>query len=339
MSLLEKLPTEILERVFLFCLNFDMPRASPVLCGKLSSQHVYVEAVMAALDPTWEESYARIKGGAPADCEMDESIAGCPYIQSALFRCRWASLQILQRAESAWLRRAASVKRSVVIGQQLIDPPDSVISDQWEGSADDALQHRSSIWRWIDKDKDDLFEADYEYMCNVATGLQCAEMESLPWIPAPPQPPRGLLSIRSATEIPESLLKGPWTTEMVKHLFWFARAGAQVDWLDSTSGEVATAGLHTAIDQGNLPVLFLFHCLGIQEGLSIPLLRSAMNSGDGDRLTVMTRLMYMLVNTRLNAEWGIELMKMQDEAGRRGRSSDFIEAVHYRWSTMIQLNS
>lgn len=39
-------------------------------------------------------------------------------------------------------------------------------------------------------------------------------------------------------EIPHSLLRGPWSEERLKHLFWFVRAGAEIRWTDSTSGEV-----------------------------------------------------------------------------------------------------
>jgi hypothetical protein len=48
MSALEKLPTELLETVFLYCLNLDLPRASPVIGGKLGSEVVYLRTVVSA---------------------------------------------------------------------------------------------------------------------------------------------------------------------------------------------------------------------------------------------------------------------------------------------------
>lgn len=43
--------------------------------------------------------------------------------------------------------------------------------------------------------------------------------------------------VKNSVEVPEKLLLGPWTEEMVKHLFWLIKAGARVDFL-TTSGEV-----------------------------------------------------------------------------------------------------
>ena len=54
MSALEKLPTELLETVFLYCMNLDLARSSPVIAGKLSSELMYSRTVIAAFGPTWD---------------------------------------------------------------------------------------------------------------------------------------------------------------------------------------------------------------------------------------------------------------------------------------------
>lgn len=46
------------------------------------------------------------------------------------------------------------------------------------------------------------------------------------------------LKIHPQTEIPESLLRGPWSPDMVMYLFWLIRAGARIDYSASTNGEV-----------------------------------------------------------------------------------------------------
>ena len=58
MSLLERLPTELLEEIFLYSMNLDLPRSSPVIGGKLSSEVVYIRTVLAAFENTWEWYYA-----------------------------------------------------------------------------------------------------------------------------------------------------------------------------------------------------------------------------------------------------------------------------------------
>jgi hypothetical protein len=47
------------------------------------------------------------------------------------------------------------------------------------------------------------------------------------------------LDVAEGTQIPISLLMGPWDEDALKYLFWFVNAGAQIDWVSSTSGEVS----------------------------------------------------------------------------------------------------
>lgn len=49
------------------------------------------------------------------------------------------------------------------------------------------------------------------------------------------------VDVANGLEIPESLLLGPWTEEMVRYLYWLVRGGAELNWLTSTSGEVSQA--------------------------------------------------------------------------------------------------
>lgn len=54
MSALEKLPTELLQHIFLYCLDLNLPRASPILAGNLSSPSIYSQTIIAAFWPTWD---------------------------------------------------------------------------------------------------------------------------------------------------------------------------------------------------------------------------------------------------------------------------------------------
>ena len=60
MSQLEKLPAELLEQVYLHAMNINLPRASPIIGAKLSSDSIYHKTVMAAFSPTW--NYWRKRG-------------------------------------------------------------------------------------------------------------------------------------------------------------------------------------------------------------------------------------------------------------------------------------
>jgi hypothetical protein len=49
------------------------------------------------------------------------------------------------------------------------------------------------------------------------------------------------IDFAGGVEIPRSLLLGPWTEEMIRHLYWMVKGGAQLNWLTSTSGEVCSS--------------------------------------------------------------------------------------------------
>ena len=51
--------------------------------------------------------------------------------------------------------------------------------------------------------------------------------------------------------VPEKLLNGPWTTEKCDFLEMLLRGNASVDWVGTTSGEIAEEGLTQALREGN----------------------------------------------------------------------------------------
>jgi len=46
------------------------------------------------------------------------------------------------------------------------------------------------------------------------------------------------LGVHRQTEIPTSLLSGPWTEQNIELLFWLVRGGAMIDYSNSSAGEV-----------------------------------------------------------------------------------------------------
>lgn len=83
---LERLPTELLEKIFLFSLNFDLPRSSPIIGSKLSNHHIYITAATAIFDPTWRYTYRRSneQGRAILDIGNTEVVPGDPELQVRL---------------------------------------------------------------------------------------------------------------------------------------------------------------------------------------------------------------------------------------------------------------
>lgn len=80
MSDLEKLPTELLEKVFLYCLNLNLPGSSPIIAAKLSSPTVFIQTVMAAFGPTWHDF---VSSKQPPAEEVEDG-----YLQVSIFKVR-----------------------------------------------------------------------------------------------------------------------------------------------------------------------------------------------------------------------------------------------------------
>jgi hypothetical protein len=109
MSFLEKLPTELLEKVFLYCMNLELPRASPVIAAKLSSDIVYLHTIISAFGPTWDRWHGRrkrflgLKGREPD--KINDTFEGDPKLQSAILSLRWATLSRLLGAKDTWVKK------------------------------------------------------------------------------------------------------------------------------------------------------------------------------------------------------------------------------------------
>ena len=58
-------------------MNLDLPRASPIIAGKLSSRLTIVEAITNAFSSTWEYYYELVKGNGSTRTQ----ISGDPKLQ------------------------------------------------------------------------------------------------------------------------------------------------------------------------------------------------------------------------------------------------------------------
>lgn len=79
MSNLEKLPTELMVEIFFHSMNIDLPRSSPVIAGKLTSELVYIRTVIEVFGPTWKEGYGNYKSARANSYFYEEyQISGFP---------------------------------------------------------------------------------------------------------------------------------------------------------------------------------------------------------------------------------------------------------------------
>lgn len=94
MSILEALPVEIIEQIFLHSLNLNFPRASPFLSRALSGEHIYRALILLAFwndAPDNPRSKAIDRMMVPLDyvpLKLDERAR----LQEAIFKCRWCTV-------------------------------------------------------------------------------------------------------------------------------------------------------------------------------------------------------------------------------------------------------
>jgi hypothetical protein len=78
----------------------------------------------------------------------------------------------------------------------------------------------------------EYFEADYKGFCDFTLNHSRESIQTqYDW--------KVNRDVEFGVQIPQSLLSGPWTEEMVKRLFWLSKSGASINWLTSTDGEVS----------------------------------------------------------------------------------------------------
>ncbi|CAL3964067.1 unnamed protein product [Diplocarpon coronariae] len=299
MSPLEKLPTELLERVFQFCLNLDLPKASPIVAAKLSSQTICGWTVMRIFGPSWARHYGK-------ETEMgtvNEAQGGWEEadheLQSRVLRCRWAGLESLVRAKDLWVQRYAK--------DRVFKPHFFLKSSNpaETGSNRDATP-RSTL-------------SEAEFLDRDFTGF-------LTYISAPDGPwPWAIISWATypslrGVEIPHSLLLGPWPPSALKHLFHLVKSGATLSWLTSTSGEAALEGLRSAVAAGDVAAAHLLVWSGLVEQLDVEMLcwalRNAGGAGPEGRVRMLNQLLrlgFTVLGARERARIERELSDLRDE--------------------------
>ncbi|KAJ5698914.1 hypothetical protein N7462_000919 [Penicillium macrosclerotiorum] len=95
LSMLEALPVEVIEQIFLHSLNLNLPRASPALAAAVSREHIYnLLILLACFDdhPEWPRSVTIERIFAPLEYTPLEPKARAR-LQEAVFRSRWCTME------------------------------------------------------------------------------------------------------------------------------------------------------------------------------------------------------------------------------------------------------
>ncbi|KAG9236068.1 hypothetical protein BJ875DRAFT_457351 [Amylocarpus encephaloides] len=286
MSRLEKLPTEVLELVYLYAMNIDLPRSSPIIGGKLSSESVYHQTILAAFGPTWDRLHDDVKHIHRRE-PVDYFLAG---LQGQVLSCRWAWPSVILKAKDAWMIK--NNKQIAAWWFVIPDPPPpkpnakSIDSNtELKGSDTESDEFRSFYHECYGKLSDITAERYFEIDFSQFTKF-CSPASDDLW---PSQV--CTVDIERAVEVADSLLSGPWNEDQIKLLYWIVKSGAQIDWLKSTCGEVAFGGLMTAISTGDTRAIQLLCWIGACVKINTNLVTWALRNVGGNRIETMKHLL------------------------------------------------
>lgn len=248
---LERLPTELLEEVFFWCLNINLPKASPVLSSALSSFHVKSQLFFKAFSSDHGDGLQHSE----ELIDILYSKQDVANLQSSILRLRWMTTEFLRLCRPIFFERTLW-RLSKSFRWQWIDgtPAAKLTHAQVERFVQEAYRY---IREREEAGKENLGHLGWSYIVSdeqtidiqfhVLNGIVSLG-DTRSW---PPARRWKMINCLDECRIPEKLLHGPWTDEKCEFLTVLLRGGATVDWINSTSGEVAEWGLYDAFKEHN----------------------------------------------------------------------------------------
>ena len=271
LSNLEHLPTELLENVFFQCLNLNLPQASRILHHKLTTKHVksqlFIE-ICSSKPSTRRQSL--LEALFPTQREQAE-------LQTAILQTKWMTPDFFNSLVpgyvTATLVQELGARNLRWMGQG------PVVSKDSEASIRRYIDE--NMWRLKDSQIYGELPAYWEIVWStdtegesVCVGIGLGDGLVTMWHPCdshyydgvealdylysyresqiPPWSKWRLFSLADGCRIPCKLLRGPWHGKKSGLLECIIRGNATVDWISTTTGEVAKQGLLKAIRQSNV---------------------------------------------------------------------------------------
>lgn len=255
LSYLERLPAEIIQMVFLECLNLNLPRASPRLATTLSSFYIKSQLFFIAFS---SENFMLQHGDQLM--RILKSSAAIAKLQSEILQFRWMTLDFLHQCIPLYLKKefnrtskipnlehsaetpTGSLSKETASPKLITDPhevksrlrmemfPSNGEHKQWWFGTSDSFVSIISPQGWVN------LHLPFEFEWLLGRMLYCE---------------KGCL-------MPEKLLRGPWTPSQCEFLESLVHAGATIDWIGSTAGEVADLGFQDALKEQSMRAIRIF---------------------------------------------------------------------------------
>ncbi|KAF4630934.1 hypothetical protein G7Y89_g7204 [Cudoniella acicularis] len=253
-SPLEKLPTELLREIYFQSMNLNLPRSSLIIGTVLSSETVYNWTILFAFGLTWEKWHSKTRRIGD-DSPNDQS-----------------ELQEFYVADGPLSNVYSKLRRHGFKNRHLIKTLGRIVS----------INSLNRLPK-ISATAEEYFNADFglfyrftaqHYVEHFAFHSDDANLEQ-------------------RTEIPESLLLGPWDINQIRFLFWVVKSGARIDWFTSVSGETALTGFKNAISTGDTRAILLLGWAGVAQKIDEEIMIWTLENSGGDKLGVFNHLLLL----------------------------------------------
>ena len=256
---LEQLPTELLEIIFFHNLNLSLPQASPIIGRKLASEHVKTQLVLRVCSAGTLKTY-------PSEhVALFPTMTDHAEAQSAILRMRWMTLSFIRQLIPDYITKTLVRE----LGERGL---------QWLGKGPLVTKETEpTIRQYLEKNFVRLKTRNQDVFCFVCwrvenpprfirisyslnDGIVTIEERRIHGLEEPAQYVRlssadhhqwRIFCGISGCRVPEKLLHAPWTPGKCDFLEMVIRGNATVDWVSTTSGEIAEKGLTQALREGN----------------------------------------------------------------------------------------
>lgn len=232
LSRLESLPVELLQSIFLCSLNVHLPLASPYLALALSNEHVYTRLILLAFSGTQRDGEALLY--------PDLTSAS---LQTAIMSRRWFRLDLMRRCQVLFATDILERERSNSAWEIISDETEKI---SLQDNRDGLISKRSYRLQ-----RDHLSKRVAISQMTTNTLVNVVEKRSTAIYDFPLCISHAWVERSEHVLLPEKLLHGPWNDEKLDLLEMLCMAGATVDWVNTSAGEIAEQGLNDAIMEEN----------------------------------------------------------------------------------------
>ncbi|KAI1813162.1 hypothetical protein GGS20DRAFT_554686 [Poronia punctata] len=254
-SLLE-MPLEILELIFWYSENVNLPRASHRLGWLLSGRSTLRKTFISAFAPTWDECYSwvvqygmilkpyRNTLGCDEEVKMSHvEIPGNPCFQSDLLACGWADIDMILDCWDTWVRRYA--------GERIFR-----YRVTWDPCRCSGPTLQLPV---VDKDTAvrEYFDSAYDSLGAFTCQLEDCQFGEL----FTREACQMRIDVHPHTEVPDELITGPWDEKALRKLFWLVQAGARPS--PNCTWELSIEGFHNALSDPKITFIALRLLLGM----------------------------------------------------------------------------